>query len=247
MPITCSRAAEEGEETKKWKYTRRLCEGLQLGDMVGQAQRRNPTSSTEMVGQIHYQSDAPGADGTDGTSASVRSDVVALCTLDGVVRLLKNEQKQWELQVDHSLFSIGKLDMTGNGEDEVVVCAWDGTTYIVDHKRNCVRFWFDQNVSTFNCGYYGGSSGVNLPSLVYTTFTNLIYLYWDVTLPNVPSSNLLLTLQNKPIPPQLQEHLLSMTSAEKQKLFGQCLYHYKQEAGDEASSHSSEAKNDLMT
>ena len=33
-------------------------------------------------------------------------------SLVGVVRLLKDGQKQWELQVDHSLFAIGKLDVT---------------------------------------------------------------------------------------------------------------------------------------
>ena len=30
----------------------------------------------------------------------------------GVLRLLKNEVKQWELQVHHNLFAIGKLDLT---------------------------------------------------------------------------------------------------------------------------------------
>ena len=30
----------------------------------------------------------------------------------GGIRMLRNEEKQWELQVDHSLFAIEKLDIT---------------------------------------------------------------------------------------------------------------------------------------
>ena len=30
----------------------------------------------------------------------------------GGIRMLRNEEKQWELQVDHSLFAIKKLDNT---------------------------------------------------------------------------------------------------------------------------------------
>ncbi len=119
-----------------------------------------------------------------------------------------------------------RLFTQGDESDELVVCAWDGTTYIVDQNRNCVRFHFEQNVSGFCCGeyilrdtiesqltevlitderlkhvvgagYYGLSDGGNQPCLVYTTFSNMIYLYHNVTLPSIPSSNLLLTLQNK--------------------------------------------------
>ena len=104
--------------------------------MIGQAQRRSPTSSTEVVGSIRAN---PCAE-ADADKMSC-SDVVALCTLDGtygsslpqpsssvlslphypwsllvlllgVVRLLKDRKKQWELQVDHGLFAIGKLDVT---------------------------------------------------------------------------------------------------------------------------------------
>ena len=42
--------------------------------------------------------------------------------------------------------------MQGSGSDEIVVCAWDGMTYIVDQQRNSVRFQFEQNVSAFTAG-----------------------------------------------------------------------------------------------
>ena len=36
----------------------------------------------------------------------------SLSSCAGSIRMLKDERKQWELQVDHSLFAIGKLDVT---------------------------------------------------------------------------------------------------------------------------------------
>ena len=39
-----------------------------------------------------------------------------------------------------------------NGQDEIVVCAWDGTTYILDHSRNMVRYKFEDNVCAFKAG-----------------------------------------------------------------------------------------------
>ncbi len=44
--------------------------------------------------------------------------------------------------------------MQGNGSDELVVCGWDGMTYIVDLNRNIVRYRFGQNVSAFTAGIY---------------------------------------------------------------------------------------------
>lgn len=49
--------------------------------------------------------------------ATVGGSVTSLClssssSCPGSIRMLKDERKQWELQVDHSLFAIGKLDVT---------------------------------------------------------------------------------------------------------------------------------------
>jgi len=46
-------------------------------------------------------------------------------------------------------------------------------------------------------GYYGVSEGEDKPCLVYTTFSNMIYLSHNITLPTIPASNLLLTIQAK--------------------------------------------------
>jgi len=42
--------------------------------------------------------------------------------------------------------------LQGSGEDEIVVCACDGMTYIVDQGRNVVRYQFEENVSAFCVG-----------------------------------------------------------------------------------------------
>ena len=42
--------------------------------------------------------------------------------------------------------------MQGDGREEVVACAWDGQTYIIDHNRTVVRFQFDENVNAFCAG-----------------------------------------------------------------------------------------------
>ena len=103
-------------------------------------------------------------------------DALFVLSQKGCIRMFSDEVKQWELQVDHSLFSIEKLDITvsspplpsppphslnrplclsppqGSGDDEIVACAWDGMTYVVDQKHNVVRYQFEENVSAFCAG-----------------------------------------------------------------------------------------------
>ena len=43
-------------------------------------------------------------------------------------------------------------NLQGSGGDEIVGCAWDGMTYIVDQKRNVVKFNFGENVCAFCAG-----------------------------------------------------------------------------------------------
>lgn len=42
--------------------------------------------------------------------------------------------------------------MQGSGGDEIVVCAWDGMTYIIDQKRNVVKYHVGENVCAFLAG-----------------------------------------------------------------------------------------------
>ncbi|XP_058415044.1 KICSTOR complex protein ITFG2 isoform X3 [Diceros bicornis minor] len=127
------------------------------------------------------------------------SGLFALCTLDGTLKLMEEADKLlWSVQVDHQLFALEKLDITGNGHEEVVACAWDGQTYIIDHNRTVVRFQVDENIRAFCAGLYACKEGRNSPCLVYVTFNQKIYVYWEVQLERMESTNLLKLLEAEP-------------------------------------------------
>uniref|UniRef100_A0A665V1H5 Integrin alpha FG-GAP repeat containing 2 n=1 Tax=Echeneis naucrates TaxID=173247 RepID=A0A665V1H5_ECHNA len=103
----------------------------------------NKNVSTHLIGSISKGS----------KEESSKCGLFALCTLDGTLKLMdSSEQLLWSVQVDHQLFALQKLDVTGDGREEVVACAWDGQTYIIDHNRTVVRFQFDENVNAFCAG-----------------------------------------------------------------------------------------------
>lgn len=77
--------------------------------------------------------------------------------------------------IDHQVFALTKLDVTGNGSDDIVVCCWDGQTYILDQNKNSVRFHLDEAVQAFDCGYfYLSANKPNVTCLVYVTFKNTV-------------------------------------------------------------------------
>jgi len=58
------------------------------------------------------------------------------------------------MQVDHQIFALCRLDVTGDSSDEIIACAWDGQTYILDQQRHSVRFQFEEPVRAFCTGNY---------------------------------------------------------------------------------------------
>lgn len=149
----------------------------------------NKNVSTHLIGNIRRGS----------REDSSKCGLFALCTLDGTLKLMdSSEQLLWSVQVDHQLFALQKLDVTGDGRDEVVACAWDGQTYIIDHNRTVVRFQFDENVNAFCAGQYTCKEGRNSPCLVYVSFNHKIYVYWRVQLDRMEPTSLLHALEEKP-------------------------------------------------
>ena len=47
------------------------------------------------------------------------------------------------------IFAIESVDITGDDVDELIVCAWDGTTYLFDRQCDCAMFDFGENVLGF--------------------------------------------------------------------------------------------------
>lgn len=81
------------------------------------------------------------------------------------------------------MFALTKLDVTGNGSDDIVACAWDGQTYILDQNKNVVRFQLDEAVQAFESGYYSlNRDEPPVTCLVYVTFKNKVLLYYDIPL-----------------------------------------------------------------
>lgn len=79
------------------------------------------------------------------------------------------------IAVDHQIFALTKLDVTGNGTDDIVVCTWDGHTYILDQDKNSVRFQLDESVQAFESGYYTLKSGEKpCTCFAYYTFRNKV-------------------------------------------------------------------------
>jgi len=109
--------------------------------------------------------------------------VLGLCTRDGSFIILENTDSSSRNPVKNSSknfwFAMSKVDVTGDGDDEVVLCDLNGMTYIIDKERNVVSYNFNENVAAFCAGYYG-TNGKRSPCLCYVTLSGKIHLYYDV-------------------------------------------------------------------
>ncbi|XP_066944695.1 KICSTOR complex protein ITFG2-like [Macrobrachium rosenbergii] len=156
----------------------------------GYGQRKHSTDVNEEGGD--------GASSSNHQEHSPKPSVgFAVATLDGTLMLVHDGKIKWNLQVDHQLFAVHAMDVTQNGKDEVIACAWDGNTYIVYDNMYCVRFTFPHHVNTFKAGLYG-IKGKQVPSLVYVTFNNRIFLYPDITMPHIVTTTVTEVLKNEP-------------------------------------------------
>ncbi|KOC68119.1 Integrin-alpha FG-GAP repeat-containing protein 2 [Habropoda laboriosa] len=159
---------------------------------LGISRMRNQNISTEIMGNLEstVENKVPNYEFKEPFKQNVSSEIqhgkpYALATLDGTIMLVKDEVILWSMQVDHQIFALCRLDVTGDGSDEIVACAWDGQTYILDQQRNSVRFQFEEPVRAFCTGNYNVTPGISTPCLVYNSFNNKIFLYYDVTLPSM--------------------------------------------------------------
>ncbi|GAB6027567.1 hypothetical protein CHUAL_001809 [Chamberlinius hualienensis] len=178
------------------------------------AKMRNSNVSTVIVGGIRRRDE------------DKRPTLYAVATLDGTIMLYDGKQLMWSLQVNHQLFAITKLDVTGNGHEEVISCSWDGVTYIVNHDQEALRFQFEETVNTFTAGHYSVLQGERVPCLVYTTFNNHIYLYYNIGITQIRTTSLISRLPNQTrITSALAKLKIDSTNhAQLQQLFSWLLY-----------------------
>ncbi|XP_013065637.2 KICSTOR complex protein ITFG2-like [Biomphalaria glabrata] len=187
-------------------------------------QARNKDTSTVIVGGINRERVSQSSSDSE---LHTTATYYALATLDGSLILVENDSILWSLQVDHYLFTLAKLDVTGNGQEEVVCCSWSGQTYIVNHSKEIVRYNFPDSVAAFCAGNYSlHGEDSNSPCFVYATFNNKIYIYPNLTLPRVESTNLLEVMQRRPGTRELLQKLnINADDHETlRKLYRYCLY-----------------------
>ena len=136
---------------------------------------RNPTLLTSVTQRQR----------NDQTGMEEETPSVALCTQDdSTIKLLQGTSRLvWSTTVDESceIFALSKLNVSGdNSNEHIVACTWDGQTYIIDHRKNVVKFASGQHVMAFLAGRYAVSPGHNSPCLVYVTFSGQVVIYWDL-------------------------------------------------------------------
>eukprot|EP00117_Sycon_ciliatum_P046615 scpid49581/ scgid33366/ Integrin-alpha FG-GAP repeat-containing protein 2 len=174
-----------------WQYRHRASSAVDESHPVSSSvynlvqSKHYPEAPTEVVGSLQRAGSAE------------PTDLITIATLNGSITLLANNKVQWQLHVGHQLFSLTKMDITGDGADEVVACAFDGFTYIVNHNRDVVRFQIDDSLCAFTSGSFGVSADKATCSLVYLSLNGKLFVYYDVHLNSMVTSNLLEEMKSR--------------------------------------------------
>ncbi|CAL1688517.1 unnamed protein product [Lasius platythorax] len=180
----------EGEFNGKFKKTTKdMLPSFKDFSINGKNKNKNNNNNDTNNMNQHEKKDKDSND-TISSESALKGKPYALATLDGTIMLVQDEIILWAMQVDHQIFALCRLDVTGNNSDEIIACAWDGQTYILDQQRHSVRFQFEEPVRAFCTGNYNVTPGTSSPSLVYNTFNNKIFLYYDVILPSMTINSL---------------------------------------------------------
>jgi len=155
-------------------------------------------------------------------------EIFVICNSEGSLRLEDFNQTWWNLQFNRELFALNLLDVTGDGKDEIITCAWDGMTYIVDQEQNVVKFKFEESVCAFYAGLYSIDLGKQSPCFIYVTLENEIIVYYNIKLQSLKTRTLIGEMKNY-IDDfySLKENKLSIewSLPEQASLFHSCLYY----------------------
>jgi hypothetical protein len=145
------------------------------------------------------------------------------CSSDGIIRLLKSPSEEiWQLHTGIEFQSIFALDVNNDGEDEIVACGWDGTTFIVDEKKRAVKFRFEETIASFVAGKYG-LEGQNSPCFCYVTNENKLVLVLNASVETQPPMTIfdVMASESNALLPYLNSETPKLET--KATLFASCL------------------------
>ena len=128
---------------------------------------RPGNTNTEVIGGIRRQNEATG--------------ILGLCTHSGAFMVLDSYANSEVLKnrTEHRWFAMSKIDVTRDGDDEIVICSMDGMTNIIDKEHEILSFNFKDTVAAFCAGNYA-FQGDNVPCLCYVTLNGRIHMYHRV-------------------------------------------------------------------
>ncbi|KAF8561534.1 hypothetical protein P879_10149 [Paragonimus westermani] len=169
----------------------------------GVANTRNLDARSWLVGNVRGRSTTStrsagtGSGGGQSTVDSVRP-IVAVCMADGTVLFVDPtvedaaERVLWcvQLYVRGELFGLSKLNLTSEDTDEVCACAWDGTTYVFNDRKEILRFPMGQSCQAFTAGWYAVEPKRNEPVFVYTTCDHNLLIYYNLNIEQLTERSL---------------------------------------------------------
>lgn len=118
--------------------------------------------------------------------------LMAMASLDGSIMLQEESSKEiWQKDLGHQLFALSVTDLTGDGNADIIACAWDGKTFIFDQQANCVEFQFEERVAAFVAGRYSVTKSTPQPCLVFVTFSDHVCIYYNLPIKSAPSHSLI--------------------------------------------------------
>ncbi|OON22440.1 hypothetical protein X801_01656, partial [Opisthorchis viverrini] len=134
----------------------------------------------------------------------VTDPIVGVCMADGTVLLMnpatedEAERVLWCIQLHFrgELFGLSKVNLTRGHTDELCVCAWDGTTYVFNHRKQILRFPMGQSCQAFLAGWYAVEPGRNEPVFVYATCEHSLLIYHNLNVDHLVEPCLFHELSN---------------------------------------------------
>ena len=124
--------------------------------------------------------------------------------MKGILSVQKEGEVVWDIYLGHPIFSVQVVDITGDGNKEIVAACWDGFVFICDYQRHVVSF---QTMEEAICAFTVGETFVRNKKLPYLAFVGLssnVFVYTDFNLPSLQHKTLISHLK-----PQFAETELS--------------------------------------